>query len=99
MVVQTCFTALEHDRATDFRPAQAVAYVGGIADHRRTPRRFTALICALLIVGLAAWSVVGAVGGTDVPGPPSPSIGKSPALHWRSKKRSGSPSASSEAGY
>jgi cytochrome oxidase Cu insertion factor (SCO1/SenC/PrrC family) len=59
---------------TDCRPAHAVAYLVGIADHRKPPRIPTNLICAALVASLAAWSVAGTVGAA-VPGPPSPSIG------------------------
>lgn len=52
-----------------------IAYGVGIADHRKTLRRLATLIGTALVVSLTAWSVVGAVGGADVPGPPSPSIG------------------------
>jgi protein SCO1/2 len=48
---------------------------GVIVAHRTILLSRRTLIGTLLIIGLAAWCLVGGVSGAAVPGPPSPSIG------------------------
>ncbi len=59
----------------DYRRGHVVAYLLGIAYERGSPSRRSAIVCAVLAVGLLAWFVGAKVGNADTPGPPPASVG------------------------